>query len=102
MADAWQTYPFQFSGGLVTNLSPLQQGLQAPGSARLLKNFEPSTDGGYKRIEGFDKYVSAFVPAYGNPLIHGGSQTGTTLVLGNIYTAPVVGGTFTIEGVTCK
>lgn len=100
MADAWQTYPFQFNGGLVTNLSPLQQGLQAPGSARLLKNFEPSVDGGYKRIEGFDKYVSAFVPAYGNPLVHGGSQTGTTLVLGNIYTAPVVGGTFTVAGVT--
>lgn len=100
MADAWQTYPFQFSGGLVTNLSPLQQGLQLPGSARLLKNFEPSVDGGYKRIEGFDKYVSAFVPAYGEPLVHGSGQTGTTLVLGNIYTAPVAGGTFTIAGVT--
>lgn len=100
MADAWQTYPFQFSGGLVTNLSPLQQGLQLPGSARLLKNFEPSTDGGYKRIEGFSKYVSAFVPAYGEPLVHGGSQTGTTLVLGNIYKTPVAGGTFTIAGVT--
>jgi hypothetical protein len=100
MADAWQTYPFQFSGGLVTNLSPLQQGLQAPGSARLLKNFEPSVDGGYRRIEGFSKYTSSPVPSYGLPLVHGSGQTGTTLVLGNIYTAPVVGDTFTIAGVT--
>jgi len=100
MADAWQTYPFQFSGGLVTNLSPLQQGLQAPGSARLLKNFEPSVDGGYKRIEGFDKYSSSFVPAYGEPLVHGSAQTGTTLIIANIYTTPVAGGTLTIAGVT--
>lgn len=100
MADAWQTYPFQFSGGLVTNLSPLQQGLQLPGSARLLKNFEPSVDGGYKRIEGFDKYESAFVPAYGEPLVHGSGQSGTTLTIANIYTTPVAGGTFTIAGVT--
>jgi hypothetical protein len=100
MADAWQTYPFQFTGGLVTNLSPLQQGLQAPGSARLLKNFEPSVDGGYKRIEGFDKYSSSFVPAYGEPLVHGSGQTGTTLIIANIYTTPVAGGTLTIAGVT--
>ena len=100
MADAWQTYAFEFKGGLVSNLSPLQQGINAPGSARLLKNFEPSTDGGYKRIEGFDKYDSAFVPAYGLPKVHGSGQTGTTLVLGNIYTAPVAGDTLTIAGVT--
>ena len=63
MADGWQTYPFEFRGGLISNLSPLQQGTQAPGSARLLKNFEPSIDGGYRRIEGYDKYSSVVVPA---------------------------------------
>jgi len=100
MADAWQTYAFEFKGGLISNLSPLQQGINAPGSARLLKNFEPSTDGGYRRIEGFDKYDSAFVPAYGLPKVHGSGQTGTTLVLGNIFTTPVAGDTLTIAGVT--
>lgn len=99
MADGWQTYPFEFRGGLVSNLSPLQHGTQSPGSARLLKNFEPSVDGGYRRIEGFDKYSSSFVPAYGEPLVQGGSQTGTTLLVSNLFTAPVVGDTFTIAGV---
>lgn len=100
MADGLQTYPFEFRGGLISNLSPLQHGTQAPGSARLLKNFEPSTDGGYKRIEGYDKYSSSFVPSYGEPKVQGSGQTGTTLVLANIYTAPVEGSTFTIAGVT--
>jgi hypothetical protein len=100
MADGWQTYPFEFRGGLVSNLSPLQHGTQAPGSARLLKNFEPSVDGGYRRIEGFDKYSSSFVPAYGEPLVQGGSQTGTTLLVSNLFAAPVAGDTFTIAGVT--
>ena len=100
MADLWQTYAFEFKGGLLSSLSPLQQGINAPGSARLLKNFEPSTDGGYRRIEGFDKYDSAFVPAYGLPKVHGSGQTGTTLVLGNIFTTPVAGDTLTIAGVT--
>ena len=56
MADAWQTYPFEFRGGLITNLAPTQQGVQAPGSARILRNFDPSIFGGYRRIEGFTKY----------------------------------------------
>lgn len=100
MADAWQTYPFEFKGGLVSNLSPLQHGVQAPGSARLLKNFEPSTEGGYRRIEGFSKYDSNIVPLYGNPVVQGSGQTGTTLVLANVHVAPLAGNSFTITGVT--
>jgi hypothetical protein len=99
MADAWQTYAFEFKGGLVSNLSPLQQGTQLPGSARLLKNFEPSTEGGYRRIQGFTKYDAAFVPAYGEPKVQGSGQTGTSLNLANIYTTPVAGDSFTISGV---
>lgn len=53
--DRWQSYPVQFQGGLITNLSPLAQATQFPGSAALLRNFEPSTDGGYRRIQGFSK-----------------------------------------------
>jgi len=99
MADAWKTYAFEFAGGLVSNLSPLQHGVKLPGSARILKNFEPSINGGYRRIEGFTKLSSSFVSAYDEPLVHGSAQTGTTLVIANIYSTPVEGGTFTIAGV---
>jgi len=100
MADGWQTYPFEFRGGLISNLSPLQQGTLAPGSGRLMKNFEPSVDGGYMRIEGYNKYDSAFTPAYGEPKVQGSGQTGTTLIISNILTTPIAGDTFTIAGVT--
>jgi len=100
MVDRWQTYPVEFRGGLITNLSPLQQGVNAPGSARILRNFEPSIEGGYRRIEGYDKYDSNLIPPYGAPVVYGGSQTGTTLVIGNIHTTPEDGDTLTISGVT--
>jgi hypothetical protein len=61
MADGWQTFPVEFTGGLITNMSPLQQGVNLPGSAQRLRNFEPSTDGGYRRISGFGKWDSALV-----------------------------------------
>jgi hypothetical protein len=100
MADTWQTYPFEFRGGLVSNLSPLQHGLQAPGSARLLRNFEPSVEGGYRRILGFDKYSDTAVPTFGNPVVQGSGQTGTTLIVANLFIAPQDGDTLTIAGVT--
>ena len=31
MPDRWQTYPIEFRGGLISNLSPLQHGSAAPG-----------------------------------------------------------------------
>jgi|TARA_R100000149_G_scaffold27232_1_gene10505 hypothetical protein len=68
MPDRWQTYPLEFTGGLISNLSPLQHGITAPGSARTLINFEPSTDGGYRRIEGFEKFNSNTVTGIGNIL----------------------------------
>jgi len=100
MADRWITYPFEFRGGLITNLSPLQHGIQLPGSARILRNFEPSIEGGYRRIEGFDKYDSSIVPAYGDAKVHGSGQTGSTLIIGNLMFSPVETDTFTIAGVT--
>ena len=99
--DAWQTYPVEFRNGLITNLSPLQQGTNAPGSARILRNFEPSVEGGYRRIEGFDKYDSNIIPPYGAPVVHGASQTGTTLIIAAIHTTPVAGDTLEIAGVSC-
>ncbi len=99
MADRWNTYPFEFKGGLITNLSPLQLGIQFPGSARVLRNFEPSIEGGYRRIDGFNKYDSSIVPAYGDARVHGSGQTGTTLVVANLMSAPLEADTFTIAGV---
>lgn len=61
MPDRWQSFPVQFTGGLMTNMTPLQQGTQFPGSAVVLRNFEPSTEGGYRRIEGYSKWDNAQV-----------------------------------------
>ena len=78
MPDRWQTHSFEFKGGLITNLSPYQQGFQAPGSARILRNFEPSIFGGYTRIEGFTKFDTNAVSNTG--VIRGLHRYG-----GNVY-----------------
>jgi len=100
MPSTRQTYPVEFKGGLVTNMSPLQQGINAAGSARILKNFEPSVEGGYRRILGYTKYNSNIIPPYGAPVVHGASQSGTTLIIGNIHQTPEAGDTLTVTGVT--
>ena len=101
MATAWETFPVEFRGGLVTNISPLQQGINMPGSARVLRNFEPSIEGGYRRIEGFNKYDTRYVPTRGKPLVQGSGQgADTTLEVGNLYSSPVIGDVITISGVT--
>jgi len=68
MPDRWTTNAFELKGGLITNLSPLQHGIQLPGSARILRNFEPSQSGGYTRIEGFEKYDTNAVPSGVGPI----------------------------------
>ena len=100
MPSTRQTYPIEFKGGLVTNMSPLQQGINAPGSARTLRNFEPSIEGGYRRILGYTKYNNNIIPPYGAPVVHGASQSGTSLIIGNIHQTPEAGDTLTIDGVT--
>ena len=99
MATGWQTFPVEMMGGLVTNLGPLQLGTQRPGAARFMRNFEPSVDGGYRRILGFQQYNPNTVPPYGTPLVQGSGQTGTTLIIADIHTSPKVGDTFTVAGV---
>jgi len=96
MPTRWETFPVELSGGLVSNMSRLQQGAKQPGSARILQNFEPSVKGGYRRINGFTKYDSTIVPPYGLVLVQGSGQTGTTLVVANIHEAPSVDDSFTI------
>ncbi len=100
MPTAWQTFPVEIKGGLISNLAPLQQGLVAPGSARRLVNFEPSIEGGYRRIQGYTKFSTEFIPPYGEPLVQGSGQSGTSLTLANIFYTPVAGDTLTIAGVT--
>ena len=65
MATNWQTFPIEFRGGLISNLSPLQQGINAVGSATILQNFEPAKEGGYSKIKGYSKYDAAEVPGVG-------------------------------------
>lgn len=98
MPTGWQTFPVEFKGGLITNMAPLQQGLTALGSARELTNFEPSIEGGYRRVQGYEEYNSTFVPVCGDVRVQGGSQTGSSLDLANVMVAPVQGDTFTIDG----
>lgn len=100
MPTAWETFPIEVKGGLVTNISPLQQGITAPGSARRLVNFEPSIEGGYKRILGYTKFDNSFIPPYGEPLVQGSGQTGATLIIANIFETPSVGDSLSLAGVS--
>ena len=65
MPTGWNTFPVEFRGGLISNMSPLQQGINAVGSAITLQNFEPSKEGGYKKILGFEKYIDSTVTGTG-------------------------------------
>ena len=65
MRTNWETYPVEFRGGLITNLPILQHGNVAPGSARTLQNFEPSIEGGYKKVLGYNKWNEFEVPGEG-------------------------------------
>jgi len=78
--DNWQSYAFEFDGGLISNLSPLQHGSQNPGSSRILRNFEPSIEGGYRRVEGYTKWDDA-------QLSGSGLLRGITVFDGNVIAA---------------
>lgn len=65
MPTRWQTFPIKLEGGLTTNLGRLEQGLQAPGSATILQNFEADIQGGYTRILGFRKHTPLPIPGTG-------------------------------------
>ena len=74
MATAWQTFPIEFRGGLRSDLGVLPQGMNEPGSATFLQNFEPAKEGGYRRIQGFQKFDDQAV-------------TGTGAILGVVVTS---------------
>ena len=62
MATQWQTFPVEFRGGLLSNMSLLQQGMGAVGSARILQNFEVNKEGGYSKIRGYEKFSDDEIP----------------------------------------
>lgn len=100
MPTRWETFGIELSGGLVSNLSRLQHGVKMPGAPRVMQNFEPSENGGYRRINGYTKFDEAPVPTFGGSLVQGSGQTGTTLVVANLHEAPAAGDSFTIAGVS--
>jgi len=61
MPDSSQVQPAAFNceGGLVLNRSSF---LMQPGEALVLENFEPDVEGGYRRMNGFRRYVNHIVP----------------------------------------
>lgn len=65
MPSAYQTFPIEFRGGLISNKSKLQQGIQDIGSASILENFEANKEGGYSKLLGYSKFGSVTVPGEG-------------------------------------
>ena len=65
MATSWNTFPIKFEGGLTTNLGRIEQGIQAPGSATILQNFETDVEGGYTRILGYQKFSETALTGVG-------------------------------------
>ena len=61
MPDLSQAQPqaFNCEGGLVLNRSTF---MMQPGEALELQNFEPDVSGGYRRIDGYQKYINQTVP----------------------------------------
>lgn len=68
MATGWSTFPIEFRGGLISNMSLLQQGTNAVGSASTLQNFEVDKEGGYKKIRGYQKFTEFTIPGAGDTL----------------------------------
>lgn len=68
MATNWATFPVEMRGGLISNMSLLQQGTNAIGSASILENFEVNKEGGYSKIRGFEKFTTSEVPGDGDVL----------------------------------
>lgn len=60
---AWKSYRVELKGGILENSSPLEQGINFPGSLTRGINMEPAIDGGYSRILGFDKFNTNQCPS---------------------------------------
>ena len=65
MADNIQAYKVNCVGGLNTNRDVLSQSETTPGSATQLINYEPSINGGYRRISGYANTYGTVPGAFG-------------------------------------
>lgn len=63
--EGWQTFPVPCTGGLVLNEDALEQAMKKPGSALQLINYEPSLEGGYRRILGYTKFDTSALTGSG-------------------------------------
>jgi len=61
-----QTFQLNCDGGLILNVGSLQLSEEQPGAAVNLVNMEVDLLGGYRRINGYVKYITAPVPDYVN------------------------------------
>ena len=84
MVDQLSTFATPCSGGLFNNLDPLTHGSQFAGSAYRLINYEPSLQGGYRRISGYAR-------SYGELT---GDSTNSVPVLGVHISADIQQGVF--------
>ena len=84
--DRWISTSVKCTGGLVLNIDSLSQGSLFTGSARILQNFEPSIEGGYRRINGYTVYDSTTVPGdSSNPVL------GVKVGLSGVYAVRKIG-----------
>jgi len=60
--ERWSTQSVPLQGGLFLDKDVLEQGTSQPGSAIQLTNFEPSLDGGYHRILGYQPFDTNQLP----------------------------------------
>lgn len=60
--ERWSSQNILLEGGLYLDKDVLYQASQMPGSAIALTNFEPSLDGGYHRILGYQPFDPAQLP----------------------------------------
>ena len=89
MAVQWTTFPMEFKGGLISNLTPLQQGTNAVGSATILQNFESDREGGYSKLKGFSKFSTTAVPGTGEVLAMKVVSSGRAVVARKVNAAAV-------------
>ena len=89
MPVQWTTFPMEFKGGLISNLTPLQQGTNAVGSATILQNFESDREGGYSKLKGYTKFSDTEVPGTGELLAMKVVSSGRVVVARKMDTATV-------------
>ena len=89
MPTQWTTFPMEFKGGLISNLTPLQQGINAVGSATILQNFESDREGGYSKLQGYSKFSETKVPGGGEVLAMKVISSGRAVTARKMDTATV-------------